>query len=316
MRNSRLSAVDCVGRGISNLRGNWELVPTVFLQLVACAVLTVLGLLAGGVIAGATSLLSADDFSDVDRLLERFQALSMSWPAVAVGLSTVFIVLTLVSLVYCWFQAGIVSTLERGERQAPPGAKTQWPLFRTFSIRNLMGWSSGSAWRFFWLLGWMLLLSTVILAVMTGLAAVLTFLIQRASGAGALVFGCLALLPIIGFGLTLNVWFAIGQTLVTRDQGTVLGASRTALEILRRRFGAAVVIALLFVLASLVSAIIFVPLTQGMTIALGDGGLAATVVQLLLMAAQWIVSAILSIAFFGSVVALTCNELAPGQGGS
>lgn len=311
----RLSAFDCAGRGISNLRGNWELVPVVFVQLVACAVLAVLGLLAGGFVAGATSLFGVDDLSDPGRLLERLEALSLNWPALAVGLSVLFIVLTVVSLVYCWFQAGIVSTLERGERQAPLGAKTSWPLFRTFSIRNLIGWSSDSAWRFFWLLGWMLLVSTVILAVFIGVAVVFTFLIQRGSAPGAMVFGCLSLLPIAAFGLTLNVWFAIGQTLATRDDGTVFSASRKALGILRRRFGAALVIALLFVFASFVSAIVFVPLTQGMTIALGDSGIAAAVVQLLLMAAQWLVSAILSIAFFGAVVALARTELAYAANG-
>ena len=75
------------------------------------------------------------------------------------------------------------------------------------------------------------------------------------------------------------------------------------------RFGGALLLTLLFVLASAGVTLIFWPLGQGMASAL-EGSLAAFfVVQLLLTVAQWLVTGILTVALFGSVSALVRSEL-------
>ncbi len=305
----RLSAFECLGRGVANLRGNWELALAVFAQVVVCSALLAAGLVAIAVAVGATVWLDDVDPSDPERLLRQLEALSLDAAAIAIGLSALFVLTTVVTLVYCWFQAGIVSTLAAGERQAPLASGREAELFRTFSRRNFLGWSRRSALRFFWLLGWMLLLSTVLVAVVGVVVVLVTLVLQQWSGAAAATFGCLMLVPVVPAVLAINFWMAVGQALATRDEQTPLRAASVATSIVGRRFGGVLLIALLFVVAGMGLGIVFFVLNQGMAIALRDSGLAGVLVQLLLTAAQWLISGVLSVAYLGTAVAMARTEI-------
>ena len=304
-----LSAIDCIGRGVANLRANWELVLLQLAQTILCAVMVVGGGVALIMILGASFLLQLSDPSDWSAALERLQGFSVDVGLLAIALAATTILLTLVGLVYCWFQAGIMATLERGERQAPPAARVGSGLFRTFSLRNFAGWSHAGAWRYFNYFGLLSLVGAAILGVF--MVAMLLGTATIGEGAGAAVFGCLAFVPLAALLVVLNIWVLIGMALLPRQEFGVWRATRGALTILRHRFGGALLLTLLFVLASAGVTLIFWPLGQGMASAL-EGSLAAFfVVQLLLTVAQWMVNGILTVALFGSVTALVRTELDP-----
>ena len=90
----------------------------------------------------------------------------------------------------------------------------------------------------------------------------------------------------------------------TRD--TLAGRLMAASAIV---FGGALLIILLFVIASLTVGLLFFPLTQGMAVALADSAVASFAVRSLLTMAQWLVNGILTVALFASVVALARSEV-------
>lgn len=305
----RLSALDCIGRGIANLRANWELALMQLAQSVACALLTLLGVLGVGMVLGVSVFRRLADVTNWQDLLGELEGLSPSWGLLVILFSGALILTTLVTLVYSWFQAAIFTTLERGERQAPPAPRADPQLFRTFEGRCFWGWGTAGVWRYFWFLGWAVLVatSTVGLLVVAAVAAVV--LLADSMGPGVLAIGCLALVPVAGLAVGLNFWMLFGQALLPRERFSVLAVSGVAWRILRRRFGAWLLLALLFVVASVMVALVFGLLTQVLSLIL-DGATAVWIaVQILMTAAQWLASSILSVALFGSVVALACNEL-------
>lgn len=304
------SAIDCVGRGIANLRANWELVLLQLVQTVVCGVMVVVGVVGLVMVLGASFLFQLSDPADWSTALERLEGFSINPGLLAIGLAATTILLSLVGLVYCWFQAGIMATLERGERQAPPTLPADPRLFRTFSGRNFRGWGNGGAWRYFNFFSVLSLVATAILGVYV-IAAVIAAA-AMGEGVGMTVVGCVAVLPLVALLMMFNLWFLVGMTLLPRQEFGVWSATRVALSILWRRLGGALLIALLFILASVGVALIFWPLGQGMSAAL-EGSLPAWfAVQFLLTVAQWLVNGILTVALFASVTSLVRTELDRG----
>jgi hypothetical protein len=109
--------------------------------------------------------------------------------------------------------------------------------------------------------------------------------------------------------LGLNFWALAAQALMPREGFGVFAASGLAWRLLRRRLGAWLLLALLFVLASVGLALVFAVLNQGMSLALDGFAGPWIAVQILLTASQWLASSIVSVALFGSVVALVRHEL-------
>ncbi len=310
MNSQRLSALECVSRGVSNLRGNWKLVLLVFAQIIACGVVAFLGvvvLMMAGIGASLDGF-SLESVEDVENLREALARSAFGWKELAIVLAVLFVFLAVLLLVYSWFQGGILATLDRGERQAPRGTGSEMTLFETFSGRNFSGWASQYVWPLFWFFNWLTLLLTVALFGLVLLAGLGVFLLAKLGQGIAIAVGCVLVLPLILLMLALQIWLVIGQTLVVNDFG-VFRATNRALVYLGRRFWAAIVIAVLFLVAQIGVAVVFLPLSQGLAIALGDGGAAALAVQILLTFAQWLVGGVLSVALFGSVVALTRTEI-------
>jgi len=304
-----LSAIDCIVRGIANLRANWELVLLQLVQTVVCLVLTIVSVVGLIMVLGASFLLELSDPSDWASAVERLEGFSVDGGLLAMGLAVLVILLTVVGLVYCWFQAGIMATLERGERQAPLLQPVVPQLFRTFSGRNFRGWGNAGAWRYFNYFSLITLFGTVILGLLVVAALIFVAAMGESAGATAALVGCLGLIPILILVVLLNLWFMMGMALLPREEFGAWRAVRTALTIFGRRFGGALLIALLFIIASASVGLVFWPLGQGMASALEGSIPAWFAVQLLLTIAQWLVNGILTVAFFASVTALVRTEL-------
>ena len=304
-----LSAIDCIGRGIANLRANWQLALLQLLQTVVCTALAAIGLVGVVMLFGASFLFQLGDPADWSTALERLEDLSVSTSLLAMGLAATAILLTVLGLVYCWFQAGILATLERGERQAPLVKAVEPQFFRTFSGRNFMGWGHAGAWRYFNFLSVVTLLGAVVLGLYTIAIAIGVTATGDVAGAGAAVVGCLALLPFLILVVVLNLWLVVGMALLPREGLGLWRAARESLGILWRRLGGLLLIVFLFLTASTAVGLVFWPLGQGMASALEGSMPAWFAVQLLLTLAQWLVSGILSVAFFASLVALVRTEL-------
>jgi hypothetical protein len=305
----RLSAFDCTARGISNLRGNWELVLLQLAQIAVFFVLTLAGVAALVAVTGVTLLSEIGASTDWAKVLERMQGFSLDRGLVAIVLAALVAISTIGALIYSWFQAGIFSTLERGELQAPPSPKTDWSAFRTFRWREFAGWSNRWTWRYFLFLGWFFLVATLLLVFVGLFIVVLTIALPRIGGPAAVALGCVAVLPVVAVMLGLNLWLVVAQALLPRQNLGVLGASRQALGVLRRRSGAALLLLLLFIFASVALSAVFWPLSQGIALAIEGSIVASLVIDLLLGAAQMLAGSILTIAFYGSIVALARTEL-------
>ena len=309
----RLSAIDCVTRGVSNLRANWELVLIQLVQAVACSVIALIGLIIVAVAVGASALFKLSDGLDWQRLfteLERLGELSTSWGLLAIVLAGVMILAALLGLTYSWFQAGTFLTLMGGERQAPPQPGIDWRSFRTFSARSFGGWASQGCWRLFAFKGLVSLVAFVFFSLMLALAVVLvTWSAVDLDSVGSLVAGCLLLLPIIPIVVLLYIWSTLGSALLARPEIGVLSAARLALAFLGRRFGTCLLIVLLFLGANFGLGLVFSVLSQGMALVLAQSVGATVSVQILLAIAQSLVSSLAAIAFFAAVVALVRDEL-------
>jgi hypothetical protein len=306
-----LSAIDSIDRGVANLRANWELVLLQLGQVLVCSVLAVVGVIAVALGVGASFLLQLGDLSDWPAALERLRGLTVSGAVVALALGVAFILVTIVGLVYSWFQAGILATLDRGERQAPPVRKLDWRLFRTFQGRSFAGWAGEGAWRY---LGFFCALFVLAMILVGGCGLVIALLAPTAAGfgiegVGVGVAGCLTLLPLLGLCVLLNLFALLAMVLLARPDGSVWRAMRQALGVLRRRLGGLLLLALLFVIAVFGVALVFAPLSQGMATAVPTDGAAWFAVQFLLALAQWIIQGILTIALLASTVAMVRGEM-------
>jgi len=309
-----LSAIDSIDRGVANLRANWELVLLQLGQVVVCVVLAVVGVIAVAFGVGASFLLQLGDLSDWPAALERLRGLTVSGAVVAMTLGVLFILVTIVGLIYSWFQAGILATLDRGERQAPPVPNLDWRLFRTFQGRSFVGWASEGAWRY---LGFFSALFVLAMILIGGCGLVIALLAPVAGDfgiEGVGVAGCLTLLPLLGLCVLLNLFALIAMVLLARPDGGVWRAMRQALGVLRRRFGGLLLLVLLFVIAVVGVALVFAPLSQGMATAVATNGAAWFAVQFLLALAQWIIQGIVTIALLASTVAMVRGEMDSREG--
>ncbi len=305
----RLSAFDCTARGISNLRVNWELVLVQLVQAVVFFALALACVVAVVAATGMTFLGEIGSLTDWTKVLESLSEFFLDRVVIAIALAALLVVSTIGAMIYAWFQAGIFSILEGGERQAPPPPKTEWHAFRTFRWREFVGWGNRRAWRYFVYLGWFFLVATLMVVFIGLFLAVLAVALPRMGPGASVALGCMALFPLVAIILGLNLWFVIAQALLPRAELGVLGASREAFAILRRRSGAATLQLVLFMAASMGLSAIFWPLNQGIAMALEGAVVASLVIELLLGAAQMLAGSILTIAFYGSVVALARAEL-------
>jgi hypothetical protein len=301
----RLSALDCLRRGWTNLSANWELVLLQWLEWLMLTVLAALGLFLPLLVVGANLLGEGSAARQAEALARRLADLS---PALLLALVAMLAVWLASLLLHCYFQAGAYGVLASADRQALPGPRRQRELFRTFSLRDFLGWGGLYVWRF---LGMLLLFGAF--AFLLGGAALLWLLFLGVGGAqwgspAALGIGCGGALPMGFLALVLGLWVHLAQADLARDGSNVRAASRRGIAVLGRRLGTVVSLFLLALVAALVLAAVFFPLTAAADSLLSGAPLARALVRLLLFLLQSFPNTLLAMVLAGALVALVRSE--------
>jgi len=230
-------------------------------------------------------------------------------PALLLALAAMLAVWTLSLLLHCWFLAGTFGILAAADRQALPGSRRSRNFFRTFSLRDFLGWGARYVWRFlglfacFW--GALFLLGV----------AVVVWLVSTLAGGGqwgspaALAIGCGWFLPLGFLVLVTALWFGLAQADLAREGSGVRAASRRGLDVLGRRLGAVILLFALILLAALALAIVFLPLGAAADALLSGAPSARALVRFLLILLQSFPNTLLAMVLAGSLVALVRSEM-------
>jgi len=301
----KLSAADCLRRGWTNLSANWELVVIQWLESFLFVALLLLGLLPLFLIVGPDAMGGAarELEAALHRLFRHPQALFL-------GLLAMLAVWLLAILVHCYFQAGAFGVLASGDRQALPGLPRHRLLFRTFSLRDFLGWGGLYVWRF---LGLRVLLGG--LAFLMAMIA-MGWLILIAVGGGtwgapaAFGIGCGGVLPLLFLALVLGGWFHVAQADLAREGSGVRSSSRRGLRVLGQRLGAVAILFVVALAAGAALSIVFFPLSAATDFLLSGAPRWRAVVQVLLVFLQALPNTLLAMVLAGSLVALVRSELA------
>jgi hypothetical protein len=302
----RLSAVDCLRRGWTNLSANWELVVIQWLQSFLVMALMALGVLLPLLIVGANLFGPGSAARRAGDLARRLADLS---PALLLALTAMLAVWTLSLLLHCWFLAGTFGTLTAADRQALPGSRRHRDFFRAFSLRDFSGWGALYVWRFLRLL--VLFWGAVFLL---GGAAVLWLAFLAAGGAhwgspAALGIGCGGALPLGFLALVIALWLGLAQADLAREGSNVRISSRRGLDVLGRRLGAVILLFVLALLAVLVLAILFLPLVSAADALLAGAPSTRALVRFLLVLIQSFPNTLLAMVLAGALVALVRSEM-------
>ncbi len=307
----RLSALDALGRGFSNVRANRELVGIQVASGLLLAASIVVPLALFVVRLGIPlSVFTASDPQALVRALETVQLdLGQLAPMLGLGLLLLLVVGTLVFILYCWFQAGTLAVLLAGEAQAPANRQVPAAVFRTFSWSGFVGWASRYGLRIFWVNNLFLLFLTLLL-----LALSLPFLLMAALSddrisAAACAMGCGLALPIGFVALVLVLAMIVAQICAVEEGATILGSTRRAFSITGSRLGGLLLLYLLLVVGSLAVATFFGGLGLIVKLALARAAMLQSVLSILLGAVEFAVSAALTLAMTAAIVALVRAEL-------
>jgi hypothetical protein len=301
----RLSAADCLRRGWTNLSANWELVLLQWLEWLLLTVLTALGIFLPLLIVGANLLGEGSGARQAEALARRLADLS---PALLLALVAMLAVWLASLLLHCYFQAGAYGVLASADRQALPGARRSREFFRTFSLRDFLGWGGLYMWRFF---GVLLLFG--VLTFLLGGAVLLWLLFLGVGGAqwgspAALGIGCGGALPMGFLALVLGLWVHLAQADLARDGSSVRAASRRGIAVLGRRLGTVIALFLLTLAVALAFAAVFLPLMAAADSLLSGAPLMRALVRFLLFLLQSLPNTLLAMVLAGALVALVRSE--------
>ena len=304
----RLGAIDALGRGLANVRANWEVLLAQGAAVVALALL-VAGSLVPLVFAFGFSLagLAATPADALQRIADPALWLST---AVLAALAGALILGTLAILVYSWFQAGIFGVLVAGDRQAGAGARRPAALFRAFSWPDFAGWAGRGAGRFFVWYHLYVLASMVLLTACVALVAVAIRVGIGEGAAAGLGVGCGGALPLVFVLLFAALLFEAAKADVMRADSGALASWRRGGAVVARRFGGSLLLFLLTLCASIAVSMVLVPLQLFAELGLKDSFGAYLGVQVLVTVVQVIAGTALGLVFGASWVAFVRAELA------
>ncbi|MFL6197223.1 MAG: hypothetical protein ACJ75H_23755 [Thermoanaerobaculia bacterium] len=303
----RLSALDCLRRGWTNLSANWELVFMQWLQAFVVLSLMALGAFLFLLILGVNLVGGAGEAEEAMRRLANLP------PALLLGLTAMLSLWLLSLFLHCYFQAGTYGVLTAAERQALPGPRRDRTFFRTFSLRDFLGWSGLYVWRFFGLLAlfWAVAFGIALVALawmaFTGVAGV------RWGAPAAFGAGLGGALPMAFLVLVLALWVNLAQAGLAREGSGVRLASRQGLSVLGRRLGAIAGLFLLGLIVAVGVALAFVPLSLAADALLADVPRTRALVRFLLFLMQSLPNTLLAMVLAGALVALVRSET-PGEG--
>lgn len=312
----RLSAVDCVQRGVASLRANWELVLVQLLQQILVGGIALAGLVpplavVGFGLVGAIGEFEASNPLAWGRFLGPWlDALAANVPAlVAAGVATLLIWLA-AFLVYCYFQGGIYGVLVAADRQAPPGAGGRSEWFRTYRFQDVRGWGARYLWRFFAFWNLVLALASLWLAVTVAWIALAVWGWKSWGGGAGIGIGCGGALPVVFGWVALGLWTNLASAALAEEDAGVVPASRLGLAVLGRRLGGVLLILLVFVAAAMAVGIVFAPLSLAFDFVLREQGAASLLAGAILTVAQSLISSLVGIGLVASLVALMRSERA------
>lgn len=311
-----LQAIDCVQRGVSSLRANWELALLQLIQGVLVGLLTVLGLILPLGVAGLNALepsfggfaWGSDPEAMAAAMDEVMGRVAQSPFAFFLALVGALLIWLVAFLVYSFFQGALFGILRTADRQAPSG-RSSFEWFRTFTWREVAGWGSRYVWRYFWFLNFALLVFLLwsLVCGFVAIAAVVGF--EAWGGAAALGIGCGGALPLTFVLFLLVVWTMAGQADLSREESGVWRAAANGARLVGHRLGATVLLFFLYVAGVFILGVVFLPLNAGLDLALMGAGYARLLTQFLMSVAQGLVSAMLIVAYSAAVVALVRGEL-------
>ena len=308
-----LTAFGSIHRGLVNLRANWELIPVQLLQILLAVVLLLVGFLPPLAVLGFGSVnLVETPTEDLSALMDAAAGLLArgreAWVLLLAALVLSMAIWMMAMLVHCFFQGGIYGVLMAGDRQAPPGSPRGWPLFRTYSVRDLRGWGARYLWRYFWLLNLFLVIGTLWL-VLPVVIILLAMWSEAHWGTGAsLGIGCGGAV-LFAFGtFVFAFWMSLAQADLAREESSVRRATRQGLLVLSRRLGAVILLAIAGILVSITFSVVFMVLSF-----LGQLGLGSSfAVQIGWMMAvnltELLVSCVVGVAFIATLIALVRSE--------
>jgi len=308
---NRLGALEALGRGIANVRGNLETAGVaaagtlVLTGVVLLALVPWLGLDGDGLSSLFRLTAGHGQPADLAALGRQSWALmSNLWGFVlALSLAT-----TVAFFAYCWYFAGILGVLYAGDAQAPPGPGRAPELFRTWSFRFFAGEASRLGWRLVWFYSlWSLILFAVTTLFVAGVV-VAAALAGDAGGVAALAVGCGVLLPFLFAVFVMIGAMSLGQADLVAPESGVLAATRTGMRLTGRRLPAVAALFVLFFVVALAVGL----LEAGVGVLVGrvlvGSPAAAVAAQLVLFVAQVLLSALLNLALAGACVALVRSE--------
>jgi hypothetical protein len=308
---TRLTALDALGRGIANVRGNLEVVLASAAGSIAVLAVVVLSLVpwlgsgAGELVRRFTA--AGADVPDPAAIFGRsLAAVSDLWGLIlAVGVG-----LTAASVVYAWYFGGLLGVLAAGDAQAPPGTGRGSELFRTWSLRFFFGEASRLVWRV--LLFYSLVLA-ILLVVLVGFVVLIGAVAATAASSGssiALLLGCGGLLPLTFAFFVVAAALSLGQVVLVRPSSSVLAATRTGFSLVGRRLGAVLALYALLIVASIVVGVL--EMAAGFLAGLLFVGVPAlaTGAQIALFVVQLLVGALINLVFVAAFVALVRGEQA------
>ena len=303
----RLSALDSIQHGLLNLRANWQLVVVLFVQTLVVSAISLVGLVPIVLVLGFAFLrgvMSAFDSSGGGQLRERI--LEAGIPLILAFLAA-GLIWTIAFVVYCYFQGGVLGTLAAGERRAISEG-VRWQSYREFSVNAFCKLAEGLTWPIFWLLNLFVLMGLAALTAFGVVAAGLFVLLREGSGAVQFVLGCSVFLVLVIAMILLAAWMQLALAEIVTGTRSALAAARRALGIAGRRFPGVALLFLLLFVASIVLAIILVPVSMVLEMALRERMMAYLTGQALVTLAQWLSSGFLTVVGSATLVALVIGE--------
>lgn len=309
----KLSAVDCVSRGLVNLRANWELIPVQMLQGLLTSILVVVGFLPPLAAIGWSSLdLLEPTPAGVEAFLASLLDFSnrggQAWVLLATGLLVSSVIWLMAMMVYCYFQAGIYALLRAGDRQAPIGRAVDRAWFRTFTVRDLRGFGALYLWRYFWLLNLIVLVSLVLSVLPLGWFALVALGESKWGTGAALGFGCGGAIPILFTVLVIAFWAILALADLPRQDSGVWIAARRALRVVGRRLGTLILLWMLWMVVMVVILAAVLAVSMSFSLLLRSSAVVQLAASVLVNIVQWVVSSSLSVALAAVTVALMRSE--------
>jgi len=303
----KLSAIDSLQHGLLNLRANWQLAVVLFVQTLVVSVISLLGFVPVALVLGFTFLRGVLSDFDTDGGAALLGRIAESIGPLILAFLAATLIWTIAFVVYCYVQGGVLGTLAAGERKAVTES-IRWQNYRVFSLQAFFRHAEGLTWPIFWLLNLFMLIGLVFITVFGIGAVAISALLSQGPTAAQFAVGCLALLIFVVAMMLLMVWLQLALAELATGTRSALAATGAALKVAFKRLpGVALLVLILFVL-SIVLAIIFLPVSMVLEVALRQRMGAYFAGQAMITLVQWLASGFVTVGWSATLIALVLGE--------